>query len=199
MRRGGAYVYSFTPCVETEKKLVFSRWMLTCTALVSSTLPPVIPKLVSPTNVSIVCSTPTVPRSLPASVLSSRSSRNSVALYMPTYSSMTAVWLILDRFMPINGPCTKIPSRLPSTSVEGRGKVLSEVSAVCPVPTKAGAVLRLIALSVPPGMLHAAVPRSRPGIALTTSSNACTGRYICLNSGRQHAVTVAGNVPALGS
>eukprot|EP00961_Rhodomonas_salina_P083824 1126443-Rhodomonas_salina.1 len=52
-------VYSFTPWVETEKKLVFSRWMLVCVEKVSSASSPVTRKLVRPRKVSTVCSTPT--------------------------------------------------------------------------------------------------------------------------------------------
>lgn len=47
--------------METEKKLVFSKWRFTCVAIASSAMIPVTRKLLNPTYVSTVCSTPTVP------------------------------------------------------------------------------------------------------------------------------------------
>eukprot|EP00961_Rhodomonas_salina_P008077 109550-Rhodomonas_salina.1 len=58
-----------------EKNDVFSRWMAACVAKVSSTREPVGDRPTRPRNVSTVCSTPTVPRRMPALVRSSTSSR----------------------------------------------------------------------------------------------------------------------------
>eukprot|EP00961_Rhodomonas_salina_P076985 1032942-Rhodomonas_salina.1 len=86
---GRCYVYSLTPCVETVKKLVFSKCSAACVANGSMNCRPVGLKFASPRKVSTVCSTPTVPLSTPACWRSSTSSKKARALNCPMNGSTT--------------------------------------------------------------------------------------------------------------